>query len=151
MWFWGCETFCDSNLKGIEPSLHNPSWQKYFTSPWWSAATPWTPNLKSFRIPHHRVFSGRREGSVDFLPTGCYGPMHILGLYSTLSLQSTPDPSHYSPRQKKIAWFPGLDTHSAHAKITFLQCSQVLYILRQNIHPYHGSVCEMGKFWLTHG
>lgn len=26
----GCETLCDSNLKGIQPSLHNPPGEEYF-------------------------------------------------------------------------------------------------------------------------
>lgn len=81
-------------------------------------------SLVNSRIPHHRVFSGRRGGAWTFNHK-LLRPDVRGGAYSTSSLLSSPDPNH---------WFSVLDAHSSHTKIICLQCSQACFIFLEKIY-----------------
>lgn len=58
--------FSDSNLKGIKTELTQSFLVEIFYITLVVSCHTMNPNLKNFRIPHHRVFSGKREGSLGF-------------------------------------------------------------------------------------
>lgn len=113
---------------------------EYFPSPWRSAATPETQTSRTPEFLAIEYFLERGE-EPGLLTTDCYGLMCIVGLTPPSSLLSSPDPNH---------WFSVFDAHSSYTKNNiFAVPTGLLYILRQNIHPWHSSVCEMGTFWLS--
>lgn len=122
---------------------------EYFPSPRRSAATPATQTSRTSEFLIREYFlEGEKEART-------FNSRLLWPNDSTFSSEHDWSIHHFFPGGKKkdnpAACFFILNTHSPPSKNNRISAvlTVSLYILRQNTHPHHSSVREMGKLWLS--
>lgn len=124
MWSHGCETSCDSNLKG-QAGFTQFFLVEYFPSPWWSDATPWTQTASTSGFLARESLLGAEKEAWAFN----HRLLHP-GLRCTLSLRSTPGPNQHFP-EKRTSLLSALETRSSPYKKKTISFA----VLAAGLHP----------------